>query len=182
MNEVKERLFSLAANYFLGFQGYIYEQAKKNMEQARIYFYDVPSERVQEQHVFLNNFYNSLITIDGKGYSTVEHYYQASKVKDPDLFEEVRSASTPDLAKHLGRKYNSVPGEFTAKKDQVMYAALTAKFVGNPDLKERLLATGDALLIEDSSKDMYWGGALNGSKNKLGELLMQLRTELRNGA
>lgn len=152
------------------------------MEQSRIYFYDVPSERVQEQHIFLNNFYHSLITIDEKEYSTVEHYYQASKVKDSDLAEEVRLASTPDLAKHLGRKYNSDPEEFRAKKDQVMYTALTRKFTENSDLKERLLATGNALLIEDSNKDIYWGGALNGSKNRLGELLVQLRTELRNAA
>lgn len=152
------------------------------MEQDKIYFYDAPSERVQEQHIFLNNFDYSLITIDGKEYPTVEHYYQASKTKDPDFFEEIRLASTPDLAKHLGRKYNSVPEEFIAKKDQVMYVALIAKFTQYPDLKEKLLATGDALLIEDSPKDMYWGGALDGSKNRLGELLMELRTKLRNVA
>ena len=35
-------------------------------------------------------------------------------------------------------------------------------------------------MIEDSPVDMFWGGALPGSKNYLGKLLMKLRDEIRN--
>jgi hypothetical protein len=47
-----------------------------------------------------------------------------------------------------------------------------------------LLATGDAAIVERSSKDRYWGavesadGVLEG-QNVLGRLLMELRQELR---
>lgn len=62
----------------------------------------------------------------------------------------------------------------------VMREAIKHKFDQNPYLKEKLLSTGDAELIEDSPEDMFWGGALEGSKNTLGGLLMELRDQLWN--
>ena len=56
-----------------------------------------------------------------------------------------------------------------------MKKGLIFKFTQNPDLLERLLLTGDSLLIEASNKDPYWGGMLPDSKNRLGLLLMELR-------
>jgi len=44
-----------------------------------------------------------------------------------------------------------------------------------------LLWTGDALLIENSPTDLFWGGLLPASKNMLGKLLMQVRSEARFG-
>ena len=45
----------------------------------RIFFYDRASDHVKEEHIFLNNYAESPITVDGVLYRTVEHYYQ---VKD----------------------------------------------------------------------------------------------------
>ncbi len=61
-----------------------------------------------------------------------------------------------------------------------MRAALEAKFMQHDKLKRLLLATGDALLIEHTSNDSYWGdGGGNGhGKNMLGRLLMELRSKL----
>ncbi len=44
-------------------------------------------------------------------------------------------------------------------------------------MKGKLLATKERLIIEDSPTDMFWGGALEGSKNMLGLLLMDYRNE-----
>ena len=42
-----------------------------------------------------------------------------------------------------------------------------------------LLASGDSLLVERAHKDSYWGDGGDGSgQNRLGQLLMQVRTEL----
>lgn len=60
-----------------------------------------------------------------------------------------------------------------------MRFGIFAKFTQNLDLKEKLLSTEDAKLIEDSPKDPYWGGSLENSRNRLGELLMELRENLR---
>jgi predicted NAD-dependent protein-ADP-ribosyltransferase YbiA (DUF1768 family) len=47
-------------------------------------------------------------------------------------------------------------------------------------LRSLLLQTGDAEIIEHTKNDKYWGDGGNGSgKNRLGELLMELRTKLR---
>ena len=56
-----------------------------------------------------------------------------------------------------------------------MRRGLVYKFSQNRDLLERLLATGNAKLVERSDKDPYWGGLLPNSLNKLGNFLMELR-------
>jgi ribA/ribD-fused uncharacterized protein len=61
-----------------------------------------------------------------------------------------------------------------------MSKALTAKFTQHPELKALLLGTGDARLVEHTENDSYWGDGGNGrGRNMLGQLLMQLRTKLR---
>ena len=65
-------------------------------------------------------------------------------------------------------------------KEDVMYKALQAKFSQHNDLRKLLLDTGERTLIEHSPHDSYWGDGGDGSgKNKLGELLMKLRDEVR---
>lgn len=52
----------------------------------------------------------------------------------------------------------------------------------NPDLKEKLLATGDANLIEGTTwKDKIWGVdlATMKGKNRLGKILMEVRETLK---
>jgi predicted NAD-dependent protein-ADP-ribosyltransferase YbiA (DUF1768 family) len=56
-----------------------------------------------------------------------------------------------------------------------MKRALVYKFSQNRDLLERLMLTGDKKLVERSLRDLYWGGYLPNSKNKLGDFLMQVR-------
>ena len=66
-------------------------------------------------------------------------------------------------------------------KDNVMYDAVYAKFTQHESLKELLLSTNDAKLIEDSPTDAYWGvGANNRGLNRLGTILMNVRKKLDN--
>ena len=60
-----------------------------------------------------------------------------------------------------------------------MREALWAKFSQHADLKALLLSTGNAELIEHTRNDRYWGDAGDGTgKNRLGELLMEVRAKL----
>ena len=63
-----------------------------------------------------------------------------------------------------------------------MVQALEAKFGQNHELRAVLLGTGEARLVEHTKNDSYWGdGGKNDGvtgKNRLGELLMQLRRRL----
>jgi N-glycosidase YbiA len=61
-----------------------------------------------------------------------------------------------------------------------MRQALRAKFTQHPDIQKILLETGNEELIENTTKDHYWGcGSTGTGKNMLGKLLMELRDELR---
>ena len=81
--------------------------------------------------------------------------------------------------------------EWNEKRDQVMSIALKAKFMQHPELKAKLLSTGDKPIGEANARDKYWsiGTGADTSKakipskwpgkNRLGELLVALRTELK---
>jgi ribA/ribD-fused uncharacterized protein len=61
-----------------------------------------------------------------------------------------------------------------------MLQACRAKFLAHNDVKELLLSTGDEELIENAANDYYWGCGRSGTgKNRLGEILMRVRDELR---
>lgn len=105
-----------------------------------------------------------------------------TKFESTSLQQEIREMKTPKLAKsasnsrkHLFRK------DWHSIKDDVMRIGLMAKFQQNKKLKSLLLETGDAELIENSPTDMYWGcGSSGQGENKLGKLLMEVRTKLKN--
>jgi len=64
-----------------------------------------------------------------------------------------------------------------------MRDALRAKFTQHSSLRSLLLHTGDAELIEHTKNDRYWGDGGDGTgKNRLGQLLMELRAKLRTEA
>lgn len=139
-------------------------------------------------HAFLSNFYPSPIVIsDGvEDFTapTVEHYFQASKTPSMEEFLDILAAPTPGQAKRLGRKC-TLHSDWEQVKDSVMYEALQKKFA-IPELREKLLATGDAWLEEGNHwHDNYWGVCHCikcqdiMAKNTLGKLLMKLREELR---
>jgi N-glycosidase YbiA len=65
-------------------------------------------------------------------------------------------------------------------KDEIMYKGVFAKFSQRPKLRQILLDTGDAELVEHTNNDSYWGDGGDGSgENKLGKILQQVRAELK---
>jgi len=88
------------------------------------------------------------------------------------------------VAARLGRsRAQPIRPDWEQVKDELMKAALLAKFRQNKDIREILLSTGDAQLVEHTKNDRYWGDGGDGSgKNKLGLLLMEIREKLRQEA
>jgi ribA/ribD-fused uncharacterized protein len=133
------------------------------------------------QYRFLSNFFPSPITIKGKVYATVEHAFQAAKLPDPAHQEMVRMACAPGYAKRLGRSYPR-RDDWDEIKDGVTLETLRLKFQHHPALAQSLLMTGSARLVEGNTwGDRYWGVCDGVGKNRLGELLMQVREEIRQG-
>jgi hypothetical protein len=134
-----------------------------------------------DEYGWLSNFAHSPIRLNGHTWRTVEHYYQAQKFADTEYEEAIRQAKTPAKAKGMGRsrKYR-LRRDWEGVKDGIMREAVLAKFTQHADLRALLLGTGDAVLVENSPIDDYWGcGAHGGGKNMLGRILMSVRDELR---
>ena len=145
------------------------------------------------EHGFLSNFHICDVEYNGIKYKHTEGAFQAQKTLD-ETKRKFISALTPGQSKRAcGRKgLNSfniqLRPDWEEVKDQVMYEVVKAKFEQNPELKEQLLATGDAELIEGNTwHDNYWGNCscdsckdING-RNQLGKTLMRVRMELSQG-
>jgi ribA/ribD-fused uncharacterized protein len=137
-------------------------------------------------YAFLSNFYPSPIVIhitkeDTVIAPTVEHYFQYAKTPSAEEGFEILAAATPGEAKRLGRKCN-LRKDWESIKDFVMLDALRDKF-SDPELRAKLLATGDEFLVEGNHwGDTYWGVCNGKGRNMLGSLLMKVREEIKNDA
>lgn len=84
-----------------------------------------------------------------------------------------------ELCKQSGQKVKMRP-DWDQVKDKAMYDCCMAKFLQHPDLRAKLMATGDEELVEQSPIDSYWGEGPDGKGlNKLGKILMRIRGELK---
>jgi len=129
-----------------------------------------------------SNFSPYPITVHGKTWPTSEHYFQAQKFAGTDYEERIRLAKSPMIAARLGRSHaQPLRQDWKDVRDTVMREALRAKFEQHSQLKELLLRTRNAELVEHTKNDRYWGDGGDGTgKNRLGQLLMELRAEFTN--
>jgi ribA/ribD-fused uncharacterized protein len=137
-----------------------------------------------DTHREFSNFAPFAFELDGVRWATVENFYQAQKFTDPALHEAIRTAEKPIIAKSLADgNRDKVRPNWDALKDTAMYRAVRAKFETHAELRTLLLATGEEDLLEDSPTDAYWGiGADGKGLNRLGQILMRVRAELRESA
>lgn len=126
---------------------------------------------------WLSNFEPSVVMLDMDLYPTVEHAYQGAKTLDYEERYKVRHALTPGAAKKLGQKV-TLREDWEDVKIDVMTELIQQKFSKDP-LRAKLLATGDAKLIEGNWwGDVFWGVCKGKGQNKLGKILMKVRKEL----
>ena len=127
---------------------------------------------------FLSNFYPAEVEHEGVRYPTTEHAFQAAKALDPSKREEIREADTPRLAKQLGRTVE-LRADWEEIKLDVMLGVVRRKF-RNPDLRQKLLDTDNAELVEGNTwGDSFWGVCEGRGQNQLGRILMRVRAEIR---
>ena len=127
------------------------------------------------EYYFLSNFYLAPVTYNGMRFENNEAAFQAAKC--PERMAEF-CCLNPSEAKKLGRMVK-LRGDWEAVKDTVMYEICKAKFSQNPDLADKLVATKDAELIEGNTwGDRIWGVCDGVGENRLGKILMRVRTEM----
>ncbi len=95
--------------------------------------------------------------------------------------DQIRNTQTPRDALTLARQNNQqVRPDWHAVNLNIMLHVLRTKFNQQQNLKNLLLNTGDAVLVENAgAHDEFFGGGTHGTgSNHLGLLLMHVRAEL----
>lgn len=136
---------------------------------------------VRDEYGCFSNFSPHPIRLKGRDWPTSEHYFQAQKFAGHPDEDEVRLARSPMIAARMGRsRKRPLRPDWDVVKLEVMREAVRAKFTQHPDLTAVLLGTGDALLVEHTTKDDYWGDGGDGTgQNWLGRILKEVRAEVR---
>lgn len=152
---------------------------------GEIRFYDFKNKYRE-----FSNFYLIPIKIDNEIWRSVEHYYQKMKFDNNDIIKMIKESKSPkeiyNIANSRTGKYKKfIRKDWDEIKLDVMRKALYGKFSQHAHLKKLLLDTGDAIIIENSPTDSFWGvggfgkEAIKGQNNWLGFLLVELRDKLK---
>ena len=173
----------------------IKEIARQNPTTTFVYFWGHKPDPNKMTAACLSQWYYCHFEVDGVQYFTTEQYMMANKAKlfhDDEVYQKIMTANGPQDYKKLGRKIRGFDQAiWDARKYEIVVEGNKAKFGQNPELKEFLLSTGDAILAEASPYDKIWGiglhrkQAMNGSveqwqgENLLGCALMDVRDWLR---
>lgn len=128
-------------------------------------------------YFFLSNFYPCKIAYDGMTFPSVEAAFQAAKTLDK--IERVQfQTMDASTAKRVGRRVKLRP-DWESVKIGIMRELVACKFLNSEELRDKLIATGDAELIEGNTwGDRFWGVCNGSGRNELGRILMEVRSEI----
>jgi ribA/ribD-fused uncharacterized protein len=142
---------------------------------------DINFYRVSDEFGCFSNFAPYPVRMDGKIWQTSEHYFQAQKFEDAEHQEKIRQTKSPMIAARMGRdRKKRLRRDWESVKVGIMREVVRAKFSQHEDIRQLLLSTGDAKIVEHTENDSYWGDGGDGSgKNMLGRILMEVREELK---
>lgn len=136
----------------------------------------------ENDYYMLSNWSAHAVTIWGKTFMTVDHAYHWKKFIDnnPEVSKKIYNAKSPNIAKNIANEFKEHAKKFSDdEKIQVFYAINKAKCEQHVDVKQALIDSKDAELIEDTPFDSFWGrGADWKGRNELGKIWMRIREEL----
>jgi hypothetical protein len=159
--------------------------------------------RITDTHIyfwgsFLSNFIPSDLEIqcDGHVFTNSEQlfmYFKANFFEDKETAKRiVEEGQIPKAAKDLGRLVKNYNDKEWAKvRENMMYKAISLKFDSSLELQEKLLDTGNKILVEGTPMDPVWGVMVHWKddrildernwkgQNLLGKVLMRVRQDLK---
>lgn len=146
-----------------------------NLDEDTIYF---SRSDVNED---FGTFSHHSFVLEDKEWPSVEHYYQAMKFESAEDQDKIRGANHPKKARKWGRsRFRKIRSDWKKVKVVYMTRAVYTKCKTYPAIAERLLATGNRMLLESSQYDYFWGcGRDRRGNNQYGQILMNVRQKLR---
>ena len=146
---------------------------------------------------FMSQWSRSDFTLDGESFVCAEQYMMWRKALlfgDTEMAKKIEIARDPRDHKRIGQAVRNFEQQlWDANKVEIVTAGTRAKFGQNAGIARKLVATGSATLDEANPKDFIWGVGLSEDdpdiqdpakwrgQNLLGQILMQVRAELRAG-
>ena len=118
-----------------------------------------------EENGYLSNWYLSDFTVGDVKYTSMEQYMMHQKAVvfgDNEIAKQI--LATDDVAdiKQLGRKVSGyIDNVWNGVRQIIIFEGLMAKYSQNPELGEKLKATGNAILAEAAVNDRIWGIGLS---------------------
>ena len=143
------------------------------------------------EHSPFSNLFPCAIRIAKREFTSLEQLFQFKRAKRhnrSDLAEKIYLSRDAYEIRQFGAEAGSSE-EWKKIEQDVMLAIMLRKFQQNPDLRRKLLATGDKTLVE-ATPDKFWGAGVSltsralkeGSYpggNRQGKLLMKARATIR---
>jgi len=145
---------------------------------------------------YLSQWHEAPFTIDNITFNCCEQWMMYKKAiffYDAETANKILEEKIPKEQKKLGRSVkNFNEDEWSEVDTDIVFQGNLIKFAQNPELKEKLLATGNKHIIEASSFDSKWGAGKSidefqeipkeewkkQGRNLLGKALMCVRKEL----
>lgn len=139
-------------------------------------------------------YYSPFVDEMGYYYTCCEQYMMFQKAvlfHDVETAKKIMETEDPKKIKALGREVKNFDSAvWDDAKFDIVVKANHKKFTQNEELRERLLGTGDKILVEASPYDKIWGVGLranderilderNWGQNLLGKALMGVRERIR---
>lgn len=163
------------------------------MEQKVIPFYS----QLKNGYEVFSNFARAEFTHKGISFYSVEQFFMWNKAKlfkDEKVADKILTEENPLRIKQLGRKVFAFDKKVWDERFySILKNGMYLKFSQNPELKEKLLSTGDAILAEANLYDKFYGIGLNANvapqavqdvnswkgENITGKALMEVREYIR---
>jgi len=154
---------------------------------------EITITKVKEEGGWLSCMSAYPVTYQGIQYKTCEALFQSLRFEGyPDIQKTIQECPSPMGAKMIARKNRELLNRGT-KWDEapsdipLMKMCLKLKLEQHPELKDKLIATGNATIIEDCTTHdresaRFWGAVKENGKwvgeNVFGKLWMEIRKEL----
>lgn len=141
--------------------------------------YTYTIEEFRGEYRWLSNFW----IYDTERNLSVEHHYQAAKTSHYNDWLKIMEAPTPGIAKLYGKPIDRggiivVRSDWNSIRLALMEQFTRMKYATNAELREKLLDTQGALLIEGNKwNDQFWGVCNGVGENNLGKIIMKIRDE-----
>ena len=127
------------------------------------------------------------VSVNGITIRSCEALYQACRFPDhPEVQRKILDQTSPMTAKMVGKPHRvNTRRDWDSSRIQIMKWCIRVKLIQNwKRFSFILLETGDLDIVEDSSKDDFWGAKPKDKNiligtNALGRLLMQLREQIK---